>query len=164
MIEVAVVMLLIAIVLGLVNLQLGEDETSQLRYEAKRLAMLLQTAQEEAILQGQTITLTIEPKGKRESYYFIDANSERIKTDGLQTVALPPGMTFFSVIIDGVPVVIDGVQAAKDPPRLPVPATGEVAPFTFILNLGKDRWRLEGEFGGEIKSSAPESEEGDRDV
>ena len=158
MIEVAVVMLLIVITLGMVNLQLSEDDSTKQRYEAKRMAMFLQTAQEEAILRGQTITLMIELEGERESYYFTDANSDRIETDGLRTVELPPGMTFFSVIINGEPVVIDGVQEIKDPPRLPVPATGEVAPFTFILNLGKDRWRLEGVFGGEITKSEPELE------
>ena len=153
MIEVAVVMLLIAIVLGLVNLQLGEDETSQLRYEAKRLAMLLQTAQEEAILQGQTIIITIEPKG----YYFTSDGSDKLETEGLHSRPLPRGMKFSSV-------TIDGISETKEAPHLTVPATGEVPPFIFILKLGKYLWRLEGEFGGEIKSSAPESEEGGRDV
>ena len=146
-------MLLIVIVLGMVTLQLGDDDSTKLNYEANRLAMLLQTAQEEAILQGQTITLTIKPKG----YNFTGEHSKPFENDEQRSHPLPDGMKFSSV-------TIDGVSDFKEPPNLTVPATGEVPPFIFILKLGKNRWRLEGLFGGEIKASAPTSDEEDHDV
>ena len=149
-------MLLIVIVLGMVSLRPGEDDSAKLRNEARRLAMLLQTAQEEAILLGQTIAVTIEPK----SYYFSvleDGKYEPPENEHLGPRPLPEGMKFSSVIIEGV-------TETEEAPRLLVPSTGEVAPFTFILKLGEHRWRLEGEFGGEIKSSEPEPEKAWRHV
>ncbi|MDO8704124.1 MAG: prepilin-type N-terminal cleavage/methylation domain-containing protein [Sulfuricaulis sp.] len=151
MIEVAVVMLLIVIVLGMVNLRLSEDDATKLRYEAKRMAMFLQSAMHEAIFQGQTIHIMIEPEG----YYFTDANSEPIETEGLRKVPLPPGMKFSSLVINGDPVEIDDVSNTKNPPYIIVPATGEVPPFIVILKLGKDRWQLESEFGGNSKDPVP---------
>ena len=147
LIEVAVVMLLIAIVLSMVGVRLGEDDNSRLREEAKRLAVLLQTAQEEAVLLGKTIAITFESDSYSFSLLTAD-QSEPFENEILRKRSLPEGMTFSKR-------EIEGAEETEEPPQLPLPATGEVPPFILILKLGEYRWRLEGEFGGEIKSSAP---------
>lgn len=53
LIELAVVMLLLVIVLGMIGVNLSRGPGDLARDEARRLALLLQTAQQEAILEGR---------------------------------------------------------------------------------------------------------------
>ena len=63
LIEVAVVMLVIVIVLGIVSVNLEPDRETPVRDEARRLVLLLQTAQQESILQGKILAVAIERSG-----------------------------------------------------------------------------------------------------
>ena len=93
LIEVAVVMLVIVIVLGIVSVNLDPDRETPVRDEARRLVLLLQTAQQEAILQGKILALAIEHQG----YYFLmlnEKNEFKPMTDDevLHARPLPPGI------------------------------------------------------------------------
>ena len=65
-----VVILIIVIVLGLVGVNLEPDRETVVRDEARRMALLLRTAQQEAILQGKILAMEITPEG----YVFLMLN------------------------------------------------------------------------------------------
>jgi general secretion pathway protein H len=151
LIEVAVVMLIVVIVLGIVSVNLEPDRDSILRDEASRLALLLKTAQQESILQSKIIVVAIE----REGYYFLMMDDKGefkpvSDDDVLYPRPLPKDIVISSVDIDGVP------DNAK--PRLILVPTGELAAFTIILSRGTTRWLVKGELTGEITAQlAPAS-------
>ena len=152
LIEVAVVMLLIVIVLGMVGLQLGDDDSAKLRDEAKRLAVLLQMAQEEAILRGATISVAIEPDGYHFSVLTPEGKLEPLDTnETLHPRSLPDDMEFSSVSIEGA------METDETPPVLLSP-TGEITPFTITLKLREISWQVVGSFDGDIKPQAPPAE------
>src|SRR3989344_4370707 len=143
LIEVAVVMLVIVIVLGIVSVNLDPDRETPVRDEARRLVLLLQTAQQEAILQGKILALAIEHQG----YYFLmlnEKNEFKQMTDDeeLHARPLPPGIVISTVDIEGLP--------ENEKPRLSPLPTGELPPFTFILSQGDIRWQVEGKLTGEV--------------
>ena len=146
LIEVAVVMLVIVIVLGIVSVNLEPDRETPVRDEARRLVLLLQTAQQESILQGKILAVAIE----RQGYYFLmlNDNKEFKPVDGdevLRARPLPSGIVISRVDVEGVPE-----DDETDIPRLILLPTGELSPFTVIFSQGDVRWRVEGTLTGEI--------------
>jgi len=143
LIEVAVVMLVIVIVLGIVSVNLEPDRDSIVRDEANRLALLLQTAQQESILQGKVIAVVVE----RQGYYFLvmDDKSEfkpLSQDDVLYPRSLPQDVVISSVDIEGA--------SDTEKPRLILLPTGELSVFTVTLSRGATRWLVKGELTGEI--------------
>lgn len=146
LIEVAVVMLVIVIVIGIVSVNLEPDRETPVRDEARRLVLLLQTAQQESILQGRILAVAIE----RQGYYFLmlDDNNEFKRVDGdevLRARPLPSGIVISGVDIEGMPDT-----GESEAPRLILLPTGELSPFTLIFSRGDVRWRVEGTLTGEI--------------
>jgi len=145
LIEVAVVMLVIVIVLGIVSVNLEPDRDSIVRDEANRLALLLLTAQQESILQGKIIAVVVE----RQGYHFLALNDKGEFTplsqdDVLYPRPLPSDIAITSVEIEGAP--------ETEKPRLVLLPTGELSVFTVTLSRGKTRWNVKGELTGEITS------------
>ena len=143
LIEVAVVMLVIVIVLGIVSVNLEPDRDSIVRDEANRLALLLQTAQQESILQGKVIAVVVE----RQGYYFLVMDDKRefkplSQDDVLYPRPLPSDIAITSVEIEGAP--------ETEKPRLILLPTGELQAFSVTLSRGKTRWNVKGELTGEI--------------
>ena len=152
LIEIIVVMLIIGIVLSVISVNLSPDRESAVREEAQRLALLLQTAQQEAILQGKVLAVTLE----REGYAFqiLNEKLEFKPLDGdevLRVRLLPPGIVISGVDIEGAPENND-----KDPPRLILLPTGELPAFTITFSRDKIRWQVKSEIAGKIAArSAP---------
>jgi general secretion pathway protein H len=143
LIEIMVVLLIIGIVLALVSVNLEPDRDSIVRDEANRLALLLQTAQQESILQGKIIAVVVE----RQGYYFLvmDDQSEfkpLSQDDVLYPRALPQDIVISSVDIEGA--------SDTEKPRLVLLPTGELSVFTVTLSRGATRWNVKGELTGEI--------------
>ena len=143
LIEVAVVMLVIVIVLGIVSVNLEPDRDSIVRDEANRLALLLQTAQQESILQGKVIAVVVE----RQGYHFLALNDKGEFTplsqdDVLYPRPLPSDIAITSVEIEGAP--------ETEKPRLILLPTGELPAFSVTLSRGNTRWNVKGELTGEI--------------
>lgn len=143
LIEIAVVMLIIVIILGIVSANLEPNQETILRDEAKRLALLLQTAQEEAILQGKILAVTFE----RQGYSFMaldDTNKFQplAQDDLLYPRPLPKNIIIASVDIDGAP--------ETGTPRLLLLPSGELPAFTITFSLGDARWQVQGAATGEI--------------
>lgn len=147
LIEVAVVMLVIVIVLGIVSVNLEPDRETPVRDEARRLTLLLQTAQQEAILQGKILALAIE----RQGYYFLMLNENNefkpmADDEVLHARPLPSGIVISSIDIEGMP--------ENEKPRLIILPTGELPPFVIIFSQGGIRWQVEGTMTGEVTAQA----------
>ena len=143
LIEIAVVMLVIVIVLGIVSVNLEPDRESAVRDEAKRLVLLLRTAQEEAILQGKMLAVAFEAQGY--SFQVLDDKNEfqpLPQDDVLRPRPLPQGIEISSVDIEGAPET--GI------PRLLLLPTGELPPFTITFERGEIRWQVQGLPTGKI--------------
>lgn len=149
LIEVLVVVMLMVIVVAMVGLKIGGDEGRAVRQEADRLSVLLQTAQQEAILQGKVFALALQGEG----YAFQGLDDKRkfnnLNDPVLRPRELPAAMAILSVTLDGVP-------AEKDP-RIILYPTGEL-PQAFVITLGQGeaRWQVRGDLNGTIQSAAPD--------
>ena len=144
LIELMVVILIIVIVLGLVGVNLEPDRETIVRDEARRMALLLRTAQQEAILQGKILAMEITPEGY--VFLMLNDNSEfksLSQDEILRPRDLPRDIIISSVNIEGRPVT--------EKPRLILLPTGELPEFTIIFSFGEIHWKVQGVFSGEIK-------------
>jgi general secretion pathway protein H len=147
LIELMVVVLIIVIVLGMVSINLEPDRESVVRDEARRMALLLRTAQQESILQSKILAVEITPAGY--VFLMLDNNSEfkpLSRDEILRPRELPRDITISAVNIEGSPVT--------EKPRLILLPTGELPEFTITFSLGDIRWQVQGAFSGEIKVAA----------
>ncbi|MEE8387125.1 MAG: GspH/FimT family pseudopilin [Acidiferrobacterales bacterium] len=151
LLEILVVMVLIAIIAGMVGVNLKSDPTATVREEAQRLALLLQTAQEEAILQGTLYAINLEPT----RYHFLRLDVEgvmkNIDTDALlRQRELPDGVKIVNVLINGA----DSEQEKKGFILTPL---GDLPNFSIVLEDDGHRWQVEGFADGSIKPAPVET-------
>jgi general secretion pathway protein H len=73
LVEIMVVMVIIGITLGLVSLNAIPSPRQDLQAEARRLALLLQLARDEAIVRNRLVTFEATP----ERYHFLVRNETR---------------------------------------------------------------------------------------
>jgi general secretion pathway protein H len=147
LIELAVVMLLLVIVLAMAGLKLDRNDDDIVRQESQRLALLLQAAQQEAILQGQTLAVGVGAEG----YIFGRLNDKNElqplsakDEDILRPRRLPEGMEIASVSIEGADAGREGAIILSP--------SGDLPPFRIVLAQGQARWHVDGGAGGDIKS------------
>lgn len=143
LLELAVVMLLLVIVLGIVGLKLSNNDRDDVRQESERLALLLESAREEAILTGAPRALVLSAGG----YHFLAPNKKNdlapITGGGIfRERAFPIGVTLAHLDVGGGDTVL-------------VYPSGEITPFRLTLNKGDSAWRVRGEANGEIKALPP---------
>lgn len=142
-------MLLLAIIAGMVALNLGGDDAGEVRQEADRLALLLNAAQEEAILQGQLFALAIEKRG----YHFLQLSKNGTleplakEDDVLHPRELPMGMKISEIEIDGT------VQEQDQEIGIVLQPSGDVPDFIITFNKGVATWRVTGSISDGIKST-----------
>ena len=146
LIEIAVVMLIIVIILGVVSTNLEPNPEIAVRDEARRMALLLQDAQQESILQGRILAVAFEPGGY--TFLMLDDAGEFKPLDDeiLHARPLTQGVTVSSIDIEGV--------KEATAPRLVLLPTGELPAFTITLALGKNQWQVQGKPMGEITAQA----------
>lgn len=144
LIEVLVVVLIIGIVLGVVGLRVGGSEQRAVHEESERLALLMQHAQEEAILRARPIVFESSADGYRFSLPTADGKLALMENDPvLHPRTLPPALHIASVEIDGARA---GVSA-----RLLISPTGEIVPFSIVFEQGAARWQVLGTADGRIR-------------
>jgi len=147
LIEIAVVMLIIVIVLGIVSVNLQPNPEIAVRDEANRMALLLQDAQQESILQGKILAVAFEPGGY--TFLMLDDAGEFKPLSGdeiLHERLLTQGVAVTAVDIDGV--------KEGESPRLVLLPSGEFPAFTITLALGTNQWQVQGKAMGEITAQA----------
>jgi len=142
LIELAVVMLLLVIVLAMIDLKSGDQDTDAVRNESERLALLLQTAQQEAILQGEVIAVELTAAGYQFAKLDDKNKFQPLSQDEIfRARQLPEG-----VILQNA----EGGAETKNADIVFMPS-GELTAFTITLSRGKAQWRVEGKANGEIK-------------
>lgn len=148
LIEVLVVLLIISIMLGVIGVNLMRDPQDLAREEADRLALLLQAAQQEAVLQGQVYAVDISDNGYRFLRLDDEGQLQPVADDILRERQLPPGVTIVSVMLDG------GGDRPKE--GIVLPPSGELPGFTILIGAHEARWKVVGTPRGEIRSLSPE--------
>ena len=155
LIEVLVVVLLMVIVVSMVGLKIGGDEGRAVRQEADRLSVLLQSAQQEAILQGKVQALVLGEEGFAFQGLDDKRKFQALNDPVLRARELPLAMTILSITLDGVP--------AEKTPRIILYPTGELAQaFVITLAQGEARWQVRGALNGTIQSAAPDAPDAPR--
>ena len=149
LIEMLVVVLIIGIVVALAGAQLMRSPGEVVRDESEHLALLLQAARDEAILQGRVFAFG----AGRDSYSFM-----RLERDGklkvpkddevLRPRRLPPGVVIESLKIEGAES--DGAQ----PKGVVFQPSGELPAFRIVLAGGGARWSVVGSPDGSIRTQA----------
>ncbi len=154
LIELAVVMLLLVIILGMVGVNLTRGPSDIVRDEGQRLALLLQTAQQEAILEGRFYAFAPTSNG----YEFLrldDAGrlAPLAAGDPLGPRTLPGSMTL---------ELADTVRATEDDevPLVIFDPSGALSRFTVVLEAQEAIWYVQATGDGKIRSAAtPERDE-----
>jgi general secretion pathway protein H len=146
LIELIVILLILTVVIGLVGLNLTRDASDQLKDETQRLALVLQAAEEEAILNGRVFVLTLA----RDGYQVLTPNDkgklDKIADDALyQPYRLPDGMVISAASVEGIPAEQGRAEILIDP-------SGLLPAFTVDFRAGELRWRLEGLANGTTRN------------
>jgi general secretion pathway protein H len=139
-----VVLLILTVTIGVIGVNLTANETDRVRDEADRLVALLQTARDEAILQGQIIAVQFQPDGYR--FLRIDAQGKLAEIESDETFRprrLPDDMTL-SVEIEGTP--------ATEQAGLVMEPSGQMPPVVLTLRVGDLRWYAVHESAGRLRS------------
>jgi general secretion pathway protein H len=146
LIEVVVVLFVLTIVLGFVGVRLTRDEGDLLRDEGRRLALVLQNAQQQAILEGRPYAFALTPEG----YRFLGLDRENhlvpIEFDELLGPRVLPRVMTLG------PVKPRGDKSTKADPIVFDPS-GEFPSFTLVLTIGEAVWYVQGSNDGRIRSA-----------
>jgi general secretion pathway protein H len=149
LLELLVVVMIIGIIVALAGVRLMRSPGEAVRDESERLALLLQAAREEAIMQGRVFAFG----AGRDSYRFL-----RLERDGKLKITkddeilyprqLPRGVAIESLQIEGVtpdPAQQQGVVL------LP---SGDLPAFRIFLAGWGARWTVVGTPDGTIRAEA----------
>ncbi len=159
LLEVVVVLLIITIILGMVGINLTRNPADTLRDEAERLTLVLQNAQQQAILDGRPYGFVYTESG----YLFARADSNT-STDGVVklvpiekdellaphelpgTIRLSPGLT-----------AEESAKRANDKDRrfdqIVFDPSGDLEPFRLTLSIDDLYWYVRGQSDGQVVSS-----------
>jgi general secretion pathway protein H len=150
LIEVVVVVLIMSIMVGMIGARLTRDEGDIVRDEARRLALVLQGAQQQAILEGRPYAFVLTHEG----YRFLSLNAKSqlvpIETDELLGPrALPRPLT--------LEPKKQREETRQRADLILFDPSGEFPVFTMMFTFGRLVWYVEGRSDGQILSApAPE--------
>lgn len=148
LIEIVVVLLIFAVILGMVGINLTRGDRDRVRDEADRLVVLLQAARDEAILKDTILAVQFYPDGYR--FLRLDNKGKLVAIETDDTFGprlLPEGMTL-TFDLDGTPAGSDA-NLILDP-------SGSLSAFTLTLRAGQASWLAQGQTSGVIRSLQPE--------
>lgn len=141
LIEILVVVIIIAIISGVALMSMnliGDDR--ELDTERKRLATLIEVAQDEAMMQGRELGLEL----MTSTYRFVEFDPfsfqwSEIQGDELFRLRqLPEGMEFDLYVEDKRIVLDSDPKVFEDPDKAGISLTGETyAPHVFIFSSGE---------------------------
>ena len=165
LVELLVVVVIVVIMVTLAGAQLMRSPGEAVREESERLALLLQAARDEAILQGRVFAFG----AGRESYRFL-----RLERDGKLKIAkddellrprqLAPGVAIESFQVEGADGNTDagiGIGTgtstsggASQPQGVVFLPSGDLPAFRISLAGGGARWSVVGAPDGTIRAQA----------
>lgn len=146
LIELVVVMIILAILAGSIGARLAAGTSGAIKAEARRLALVLQTVQEQAVLDSTLYALRITPSG----YFFMkltpNSELEKIVDDDLfRPRDLPEPIRFESVLVDEQELDPD------NPSLLFTPDSG-IPMIAIVLKEHGNRWQIETHADGSVVS------------
>jgi general secretion pathway protein H len=149
LIELLVVVVIVVVMVTLAGVQLMRSPAEEVRDESERLALLLQAARDEAILQGRVFAFG----AGRESYRFLrlerDGKLKITRDELLRPRQLAPGVAIESLQVEGAEA--DDAQQPKGVLFLP---SGDLPAFRIVLTGRGARWSVVGAPDGSIRAQA----------
>ena len=149
LLELLVVVMIVGIIVALAGVRLMRSPGEAVRDESERLALLLQAAREESIMQGRVFAFG----AGRDSYRFL-----RLERDGKLKITkddeilyprqLPRGVTIESLQIEGV------TPDPAQPQGVVLLPSGDLPAFRIFLAGGGARWTVVGNPDGSIRAEA----------
>lgn len=133
LIEVAVVILIIGIMLGMAIVNIGQNENQTLGEEAKRVALLLEMAHEEAMTTGEPLSWTFSYDGRYSFWRINDKGEWQVITNNgfFHTGSLDERVRLIKLTSAGIDL--------KSDDRILFPPTGNITPFEITLAM-KERY------------------------
>ena len=142
--ELVVVMIVLAILAAGIGTRLAAGTSGTIKEEARRLALVMQTAQEQAVLESNLYALHINSSG----YFFMKLNTsgklERITDDDLfQSRDFPDSIHFESILVD---------EQELDPANssLLFPPDSNIPMIAITLKEHGTRWLIESHADGNV--------------
>jgi|GEM_PF-2709540 general secretion pathway protein H len=142
--ELLVVMILLAILAGSIGSRLVVDSSAGIRDEANRLAVLLQTTQQQSVLEGRVYAVQFDVNG----YRFLALNDknelETIHDDSLFRQRLwPPNMAVEEIRVEDRPLDRSDAGLVFTP-------VGDMPLVSITIRQKQFRWRIESHTDGTV--------------
>ncbi len=158
LIEIVVVLLVLTIILGMAGVQLTRDDTDAVRDEARRLALVLQNAQQQAILEGRPYAFALTDDG----YHFLRLGEKNrlvpIEADEvLAPRRLPRAITLSPhKFTEQTQKRADSMERTnKRADLILFDPSGEFPAFTLVFEVGQQAvWYVQGRTDGQIHSAS----------
>jgi len=146
LIELAVIILIITIIIAAIGINLTRSDRDRVRDEAERLAVLIQAARDEAVLQGRVLVMELTDDG----YRFLQlADDGKLAVVGAGDLLSPRTLP--------VPITASAdLEAANATSKvgLVFDPTGGLGPFRVTLRLNASEWYVHNLLDGEVRASA----------
>jgi len=139
-----VVLVIVGIMVGLIGVRLMPDDERMLAVEAKRLALLLEQAHDQAVASGEPIALSVEAGSYR--FWSLDADNQWAPHSGddlLKDRTLAGGVRLLALQVNQTSLAADE--------RLLFLPSGASAPFTAELALNAAHARIRGDSLGRVR-------------
>lgn len=150
LIEVVVVMLLLAIIAATVGLNLAKDPASEVREEAERLAILINIAKDQAILEGRFYGILFDETGYEFTRLNFEGELKIINDDTLLRKREFSGdVQLAGISIDGKSTEIDGSGFLVTP-------IGQHPTFIVSLSHNDNHWQVLATEEGTVQASPPD--------
>lgn len=146
LIELAVIVLIVTIIIAAIGINLTRSDRDRVRDEAERLALLVQAARDEAVLQGHVLVLELTTDGYRFLQLGDDGKLSAVAGGELLAPRELPAPITASADIEG--------SAATSKAGLVFDPTGGLGPFRVTLRLNATEWYVHNLLDGEIRASA----------
>ncbi len=130
LIEIMVVVVIAAILMGAVAISFPDNSDDRLKEEGARFIALVSLAQDEAILQSGDFALSANSGG----YSFFIRNGENwgaYSDKPFVNRRLSAGIQS-EMILEGLPIKLG--KAGKAKPQVVIYSSGEMTPFTYVLS------------------------------
>ncbi|WP_018748225.1 GspH/FimT family pseudopilin [Chitiniphilus shinanonensis] len=150
LIEILVALGVIGIILGMALLRFDLSDGQTVEREGKRLALLFESARDEAITGGRAIAWSSDGDGY-QFWTLDDRNTWQAlpSHEVLKPRELPEGLRVVAMSVN--------LKESRVGERIVFEPSGVNQPFTVVLLKGAQRWRLEGDIMGRVTAQPDES-------
>ncbi|KAF0814301.1 hypothetical protein IGB42_01202 [Andreprevotia sp. IGB-42] len=153
LIEILVTLAVIAIVMGIAVVQLGESDGRVAGREAERLSLLLDAARDEAINGGRPLAWSTDGHGYQFWLQDDQNNWQVLSTqEEFRQRSLP----------EGLQITRQSTNLRQQPigERIVFEPSGVNALFQLDMALGEQHWRVDGDVTGQVHATQVEADAG----